>query len=171
LLESLYAETLLSPGLGLGFQWRFQDNGRYLLAILDSDSPVSGAIAQAIERFENTTFALSPNKPTLIEWANSHDVLQDPADVRELRLGGAHVFQQAIELFQSMQMMTDKEEDPARLSRIHHCIGDVMGFIGQRSGSVHFLEQAAMSYEQALELRPQDELPANGRRASTTWVW
>jgi len=96
------------------------------------------------------------DKPTLIEWANSQATLQDEADVRELRLGGAHVFQQSIELLQGMQMMTDREEDPEHLSTIHHNIGDVMGFIGQRSGSIHFLEQAALSYEQALEIRTQE---------------
>ena len=93
-----------------------------------------GALGRAIDRFERTVFELSVNKPTLIEWANSQETLQDEADRRELRLGSAHVFQQSIELLQGMQMMTDREEDPARLSAIHHNIGDVMGFIGQRSG-------------------------------------
>jgi len=158
-VDSLYAETLLAPGLRVSFQWRYQNNGRDLLTILDPESPVHGALGQAIERFENTVFELALNKPTLIEWANSQGTLQDAADRRELRLGGAHVFQQSIELLQGMQMMTDREEDPARLSAIHHKIGDVMGFIGQRSGSVHFLEQAALSYEQALEIRTQDAMP------------
>ena len=158
-MPHLYAETLLNPGLGVSFQWRYQNNGRYLLAVLDPESPVHGALAQSIDRFENTVFELALDKPTLIEWANSQENLQDAADRRELRLGGAHVFQQSIELFQGMQMMTDREEDPVRLSAIHHNIGDVMGFIGQRSGSVHFLEQAALSYEQALELRTQDDTP------------
>jgi hypothetical protein len=157
--QHLYAETLLSPGLGVVFQWRFQNCGHHLLDILDPASPVHGALRQAIERFENTVFELAPDKPTLIEWANSQKTLQDTADRRELRLGGAHVFQQSIELFQGMQMMTDRAEDPHRLAAIHHDIGDVMGFIGQRSGSAHFLEQAAMSYEQALELRTQDGMP------------
>jgi tetratricopeptide (TPR) repeat protein len=157
--QHLYAETLLSPGLGVVFQWRFQNCGHHLLDILDPASPVHGALRQAIERFENTVFELAPDKPTLIEWANSQKTLQDTADRRELRLGGAHVFQQSIELFQGMQMMTDRVEDPHRLAAIHHDIGDVMGFIGQRSGSAHFLEQAAMSYEQALELRTQDGMP------------
>jgi len=155
----LYAETLLAPGLNSVFQWRYQSDGRDLLGIIDPESPVYRALGQAIDRFENTVFELEVNKPTLIEWANSQETLQDAADRRELRLGGAHVFQQSIELMQGMQMMTDREEDPARLSAIHHNIGDVMGFIGQRSGSVHFLEQAAMSYEQALEIRTQDAMP------------
>jgi len=163
---SLYAETLLAPGLRVSFQWRYQNNGRDLLAVLDPESPVNGALGQAIERFENTVFELAPNKPTLIEWANSQETLQDAADRRELRLGGAHVFQQSIELLQGMQMMTDREEDPVRLSAIHHNIGDVMGFIGQRSGSVHFLEQAALSYEQALEIRTQDDMPLEWARST-----
>ena len=79
-----------------------------------------GALGRAIDRFERTVFELSANKPTLIEWANSQETLQDEADRRELRLGSAHVFQQSIELLQGMQMMTDREEDPARLSAIHH---------------------------------------------------
>ncbi len=155
----LYAETLLTPGLGVSFQWRYQNNGRDLLAIIDPDSPVYRALGQAIDRFENTVFELLPNKATLIEWANAQETLQDAPDRRELRLGGAHVFQQSIELLQGMQMMTDREEDPARLSAIHHNIGDVMGFIGQRSGSIHFLEQAALSYEQSHEIRTQDTMP------------
>ena len=158
-MPHLYAETLLTPGLGNSFQWRHQSNGRKLLDIVDRESPVYGAISQSIERFEHTVFDLALNKPSLIEWANSQATLQDPADVRELRLGGAHVFQQSIELFQGMQMMTDRAEDPVRLSTIHHTIGDVMGFIGQRSGSIHWLEQAALSYEQALEIRKQDDMP------------
>ena len=113
--------------------------------MVDRESPVYGALSQSIERFENTVFELSLNKPSLIEWANSQETLQDAADRREMRLGGAHVFQQSIELFQGMQMMITREEDPARLSAIHHNIGDVMGFIGQRSGSIHFLEQASLS--------------------------
>ena len=157
--QHLYAETLLAPGLGVTFQWRYQNNGRDLLAIIDPESPVYGALGQAIARFENTVFDLAANKPTLIEWANSQETLQDAADRRELRLGGAHVFQQSIELLQGMQMMTDREEDPTALSAIHHNIGDVMGLIGQRSGSSHFLEQAALSYEQALEIRTQDKMP------------
>ncbi len=157
--QHLYAETLLAPGLDVSFQWRHQNNGRDLLAIIDPESPVYGALSQAIQRFERTVFDLELNKPTLIEWANSQDTLQDDADRRELRLGGAHVFQQSIELLQGMQMMTDREQDPLALSAIHHNIGDVMGLIGQRSGSTHFLEQAALSYEQALELRTQDETP------------
>lgn len=158
-MPHLYAETLLTPGLGTSLQWRYQNNGRELLSILDPESPVYGALGQAIDRFENTVFQLALNKPTLIEWANSQETLQDAADRRELRLGGAHVFQQSIELLQGMQMMTDREEDPVRLSAIHHDIGDVMGFIGQRSGSIHFLEQAALSYEQALEIRTEDAMP------------
>ena len=158
-MPHLYAETLLTPGLGNSFQWRHQSNGRKLLDIVDRESPVYGAISQSIERFEHTVFDLALNKPSLIEWANSQATLQDTADVRELRLGGAHVFQQSIELFQGMQMMTDRAEDPVRLSTIHHTIGDVMGFIGQRSGSIHWLEQAALSYEQALEIRKQDDMP------------
>ena len=138
-MPHLYAETLLSPGLDVVFLWRHQGNGRDLINILHEDSPVRGALGQAIERYEGTVFELALNKPTLIEWANSQHSLQDAADVRELRLGGAHVFQQSIELLQGMQMMTDRAEDPARLSEIHHNIGDVMGFIGQRSGSLHFL--------------------------------
>jgi len=157
--QHLYAETLLTPGLGGSFQWRFQNNGRCLLQVVDPESPVYRALGQAVDRFENTVFELALEKPTLIEWANAEDTLQDTADVRELRLGGAHVFQQSIELFQGMQMMTDREEDPVRLSAIHHNIGDVMGFIGQRSGSIHFLEQATLSYEQALEIRTEDAMP------------
>ena len=125
-MPHLYAETLLAPGLGVTFQWRYQNNGRELLDVLDSDSPVRGALGQAIERYERTVFELALNKPTLIEWANSQEILQDAADQRELRLGGAHVFQQSIELLQGMQMMTDREEDPVRLSAIHHNIGDVV---------------------------------------------
>lgn len=158
-LQHLYAETLLCPGLGLSFQWRFQNNGQGMLSIIDPESPTRGAIDQALERFEYTVFELAANKPTLIEWANSQHTLEDPADLRELRLASAHVLQQSIELFQGMQMMTDRSEDPVRLSAIHHNIGDVMGCIGQRSGSVHFLEQAALSYEQALELRTLEETP------------
>jgi len=105
-LPHLFAESLLSPGLGVAFLWRFQNNGRELLDILDPESPVHGALGQAIDRFENTVFELALNKPNLIEWANSQDTLQDAADRRELRLGGAHVFQQSIELLQGMQMMT-----------------------------------------------------------------
>jgi len=155
----IYAETLLAPGLNSSFHWRYQNDGRELLNIIDAESPVYGALGQAIDRFEFTVFELSINKPTLIEWANAQSTLQDSADVRELRLGGAHVFQQSIELLQGMQMMIDREEAPERLSAIHHNIGDVMGFIGQRSGSVHFLEQAALSYEQALEIRTQEAMP------------
>ena len=158
-MAHLYSETLLTPGLGVSFQWRHQNNGRSLLGVLDKESPVYGALGRAIDRFERTVFELSANKPTLIEWANSQETLQDEADRRELRLGSAHVFQQSIELLQGMQMMTDREEDPARLSAIHHNIGDVMGFIGQRSGSVHFLEQAALSYEQAHEIRTRETMP------------
>jgi len=152
-LPHLYAETLLVPGLSTTFQWRYQRNGTELLDVLDPESPVCSALGQSIERYENTVFELTLNKPTLIEWANSQATLQDEADRRELRLGGAHVFQQSIELLQGLQMMTDREEDPEGLSAIHHHIGDVMGFIGQRSGSLHWLEQAALSYEQALEIR------------------
>ncbi len=158
-MPHLYAEALLAPGLDVSFQWRYQGNGRELLGVLDEDSPVRGALGQAIERYERTVFELYLNKPTLIEWANSQENLQDAADQRELRLGGAHVFQQFIELLQGMQMMTDREDDPERLSFIHHNIGDVMGFIGQRSGSLHYLEQAALSYEQALEIRTQEDAP------------
>lgn len=165
-MPHLYAETLLTPGLGGALLWRYQRNGRALLEILDRDSPVYGALGQAIDRFENTVFELALNKPSLIEWANSQDTLQDTADVRELRLGGAHVFQQSIELFQGMQMMTTREQDPQRLSAIHHNIGDVMGFIGQRSGSIHFLEQASMSYEQALELRTVEDTPLQWAQTS-----
>ena len=103
--QHLFAETLLAPGLGVSFQWRYQNKGRDLLSIMDRESPVYGALGQAIDRFEHTVFDLAPNKPTLIEWANSQDTLQDAADRRELRLGGAHVFQQCIELLQGMQMM------------------------------------------------------------------
>ena len=63
-----------------------------------------------------------------------------------------------------MQMMTDREEDPARLGAIHHHIGNVMGLIGERSGGIHFLEQAALSYEQALELRTQESAPDDWAR-------
>ena len=157
--QHLYAETLLVPGFDISFQWRHQNNGRTLLELVDPESPVYRALGQSIDRFESTVFELELNKPSLIEWANSQATLQDAPDRRELRLGGAHVFQQSIELFQGMQMMTDREEDPERLSAIHHTIGDVMGFIGQRSGSVHFLEQAALSYEQALEIRTEDSMP------------
>ena len=157
--EHLYAETLLVPGLDVSFQWRYQNTGGDLLSIIDPESPVYRALKQSVERFENTVFDLAPEKPTLIEWANSQETLQDTADRRELRLGGAHVFQQSIELLQGMQMMTDRADDPERLSAIHHNIGDVMGMIGQRSGSQHFLEQAALSYEQALEIRTQDAMP------------
>ena len=82
----LYAETLLNPGLGVSFQWRYQNNGRHLLAVLDPESPVHGALGQAIDRFENTVFELALDKPTLIEWANSQETLEDAADRRELRL-------------------------------------------------------------------------------------
>ena len=104
--QHLYAETLLAPGLGVTFQWRYQNNGRDLLAIIDPESPVYGALGQAIARFENTVFDLAANKPTLIEWANSQETLQDAADRRELRLGGAHVFQQSIELLQGCLLYT-----------------------------------------------------------------
>lgn len=157
--QHLYAETLLAPGLGVSFQWRFQACGLHLLDAIDRESPVHGALRRAIERFEGTVFELAPDKPTLIEWANSQDTVQDQADLRELRLGSAHVFQQSIELYQGLQMMTDRAQEPLRLAAIHHVIGDVMGFIGQRSGSAHYLEQAAMSYEQALELRTRDLAP------------
>ena len=157
--QSLYAETLLTPGLGVPIVWRYQNEARYLIDLLDSDSPVRGALSQAIDRYGDTFFELSANKESLIEWANSQSTLVDAADVRELRLGGAHVFQQAIELFQGLQMMVEKEHDPAKWSAVHHNIGDVMGFIGQRSGSSHFLEQAAMSYEQALEVRSFEDTP------------
>ncbi len=159
MLQHLYAETLLCPGLDLSFQWRFQNNGWGLLDVIDPESPTRGAFEQALERFEYTVFELAANKPTLIEWANSQHTLEDPADQRELRLASAHVMQQSIEILQGMQMMTDRAEDPVRLSAIHHNIGDVMGCIGQRSGSVHFLEQAALSYEQALELRDENSTP------------
>ena len=168
--QHLYAETLLAPGLGVSFQWRYQNTGRGLLDLIDPESPVIRALGQAIERFENTVFDLTLNKPTLIEWANSQATLQDAADRRELRLGGAHVFQQSIELFQGMQMMTDREEDPTRLSAIHHTIGDVMGFIGQRSGSLHYLEQAALSYEQALELRSEENMPLEWAQSTLSLI-
>ena len=157
--QNLFAETLLTPGLDVPMVWRFENKTRYLIELLDEDSPVRRALSQAIDRYGETFFELTPNKESLIEWANSQKTLQDTADVRELRLGGAHVFQQAIELFQGMQMEADKEEDPVHWSAIHHNIGDVMGFIGQRSGSSHFLEQAAMSYEQALEARTFEAMP------------
>ena len=159
--KHLYAETLLTPGLGIPFQWRYGGSESDLLSLMDRESPVYGALEQSINRFDYTTFDLALNKPTLIEWANSQSELQDAADIRELRLGAAHVFQQSIELLQGMQMMTSREDDPSRLAFIHHNIGDVMGLIGQRSGSLHFLEQAALSYEQALELRTQDETPVD----------
>jgi len=149
----------IKPISCVSFQWRHQNTSRDLLALIDPESPVYGALRKAIARFEETVFELTLDKPTLIEWANSQDTLQDTADRRELRLGSAHVFQQSIELLQGLQMMTDRDEDPQKLSAVHHSIGDVMGFIGQRSGSVHFLEQAALSYEQALELRTEDKTP------------
>ena len=98
--QHLYAETLLTPGLGVPIAWRYQNKAQYLIELLDSDSPVRGALSQAIDRYGDTFFELAPNKETLIEWANSQNTLVDTADVRELRLWGAHVFQQAIELFQ-----------------------------------------------------------------------
>ena len=67
---SLYAETLLTPGLGTPFMWRFdspkQQVSRDLLGLLDPESPVYGAWDQAIDRFERTVFSLELNKPTLI---------------------------------------------------------------------------------------------------------
>ena len=107
--QHLYAETLLTPGLGGSFLWRFENHGRGLLDVVDRESPVYGALSQAINRFEHTVFELALDKPSLIEWANSQETLQDAADRRELRLGGAHVFQQSIELFQGMQMMITRE--------------------------------------------------------------
>ena len=143
-MPHLYAEMVLAPGLDITFQWRYQNNGRELLGILDEDSPVVGALGQAIERYERTVFQLSPNKPTLIEWANSQENLQDAADQRELRLGGAHVFQQSIELLQGIQMMTDKEQDPIKLAEIHHNIGDVMGCLLYTSPSPRDKRQSRM---------------------------
>lgn len=55
--EHLYAETLLTPELGVSFQWRYQNNGRHLLAVLDRESPVHDALEQAIERFEGMEYA------------------------------------------------------------------------------------------------------------------
>lgn len=147
--QHLYADTLLAPGLGIVFQWRHQNNGQGLLALIDPESPIHGALGSAIERFENTVFELRRDKPSLLDWATSLGTLQDEAAVTELRLGSAHVFQQSIDLLQELQMLTD---DTARLAEIHHGIGDVMGFIGQRSGSLHYLEQAALSYQQSLDL-------------------
>ena len=46
----LYAETMLTPGLGIPFQWRFQNCGRDLLELMDRESPVYGALEHAIER-------------------------------------------------------------------------------------------------------------------------
>jgi hypothetical protein len=66
-LPHLYAEALLNPGFGISFQWRFQNNGDYLLSVLDPESPVHGALQQSIDRFENTVFELALDKPTLIE--------------------------------------------------------------------------------------------------------
>ena len=86
-MPHLYAETLLSPGLGGAFQWRYQNNGRQLLAIIDPESPVYGALAQAIDRFENTVFDLAPDKPSLIEWANSQETLQE---ISPYSFGGFH---------------------------------------------------------------------------------
>ena len=76
-MPHLYAETLLTPGLGNSFQGRYQSIGRKLLDIVDRESPVYGAISQSIERFEHTVFDLVLNKPSLIEWANSQATLQD----------------------------------------------------------------------------------------------
>ena len=44
--QHLYAETLLAPGLGVVFQWRFQNCGHHLLDFLDPASPVHGALRQ-----------------------------------------------------------------------------------------------------------------------------
>ena len=103
----LYAETLLAPGLGITFQWRLLDGGQDLLALIDRESPVYGALVQAIERFEHTVFELAPNKPTLIEWANSQHELEDPADLRELRLGAAHVFRREFGLHWQYEQQLD----------------------------------------------------------------
>ena len=69
--QHLYAETLLAPGLGCSFHWRFQNSGRYIHDIIDQDSPVLGALKRAVDRFENTVFELNADKPDLIAWANS----------------------------------------------------------------------------------------------------
>ena len=134
--QNLFAETLLTPGLEIPIAWRHENRSDYLIELLDEDSPVCGALSQAIDRYGDTFLEIAPNKETLIEWANSQNTLVDTADVRELRLGGAHVFQQAIELFQGLQMMVEKEDDPVKWSAIHHNIGDIMGFIGQRSAGM-----------------------------------
>ena len=87
--KHLYAETLLTPGLGIPFQWRYGGSESDLLSLMDRESPVYGALEQSINRFDYTTFDLALNKPTLIEWANSQSELQDAANIRELRLGAA----------------------------------------------------------------------------------
>ena len=69
--KHLYAETLLTPGLGIPFQWRYGGSESDLLSLMDRESPVYGALEQSINRFDYTTFDLALNKPTLIEWANS----------------------------------------------------------------------------------------------------
>ena len=88
--HNLYAETLLTPGLDVPIVWRFQNKASHIIKLLDSDSPVCKALTQAIDRYGETFFEIAPNKETLIEWANSQKTLVDTADVRELRLGGAH---------------------------------------------------------------------------------
>ncbi|MEM7304807.1 MAG: hypothetical protein AAF372_04710, partial [Pseudomonadota bacterium] len=121
--HNLFAETLLTPGLGVPIAWLHENKSHYLIDILDSDSPVCGALSQAIDRYSYTFFEIAPNKKTLIEWANSQHTLVDAADVRELRLGGAHVFQQAIELFQGMQLDVDREDDAVKWSALHQYVG------------------------------------------------
>lgn len=69
--QNLYAETLLTPGLGVPMVWRFQNKARHIVDLLDSDSPVCSALSQAIDRYGDTFFEIAANKETLIEWANS----------------------------------------------------------------------------------------------------
>ena len=74
---NLYAEPVASPGLGVPLQWRYQNDAAHIVDILDRESPVCGAIKQAIERYENTVFELAPDKKSMVDWATSQHNLQD----------------------------------------------------------------------------------------------
>ena len=89
----LYAETLLAPGLGVTFQWRYQNDADDLLAILDPESPVYGALRQAIERFENTVFELAAlGKPSiLIPYPHATNQHQKTNAMALVHAGGAEM--------------------------------------------------------------------------------
>ena len=156
---NLYAEPVASPGLGVPLQWRYQNNAAHIVDVLDPESPVCGAINQAIQRYENTVFELAADKKSLVDWATAQHSIEDEAIVIEQRLGAAHVLQQSIELFEDLLRTSSRRQEPLKWAATQHNLGDVLGFIGQRSGTAQLLEQAAAAYETALEEWTEEHTP------------